>query len=201
MDSEERQLGELYELLREAQRRWRLEVQTGKKRYGRFVEDFVQRYWYIDCSRAECRGAHRMNLHIVEGMLREGQAMMERRLLGQTLEYGEFLELLGEYNRAEWRERERREQLEWREREREREVEWREWERERREQLEWRERECEQQREQRERAPEVLTLGASFTAEQLEALAHLARKNGVFAEGEVSAEDMGQLLGCRAGFR
>ena len=42
---------------------------TGGKRYGRYVDDFINSHRYIDCNSAVCRNCHEMNIHIIRGLL------------------------------------------------------------------------------------------------------------------------------------
>lgn len=56
---------ELFALLAEAREIYLHDVVSGGKRYGRFVDDFINSHKHIDCESAVCRNCHEMNLHIV----------------------------------------------------------------------------------------------------------------------------------------
>lgn len=76
---------ELFELLTEAKTMYLRDVVTGGKRYHRYVEDFVNRHRYIDCSRAVCRNCHEMNIHIVRGLLTDYAHLIQ--LLFETTDF------------------------------------------------------------------------------------------------------------------
>ena len=58
-------------MLSEARELYLQDVMTGGKRYGRYVDDFINSHRYIDCNSAVCRNCHEMNIHIVKGLLND----------------------------------------------------------------------------------------------------------------------------------
>ena len=60
---------ELFALLAEAREIYLHDVVAGGKRYGRFVDDFINSHRYIDCDNVVCRNCHEMNLHIAGVLL------------------------------------------------------------------------------------------------------------------------------------
>ena len=56
-------------MLAEAREIYLHDVVAGGKRYGRFVDDFINSHRYIDCDNVVCRNCHEMNLHIAGVLL------------------------------------------------------------------------------------------------------------------------------------
>ena len=67
--SEEDVTRELLTLLELARTAYREEGVPDKKSVERFIEDFVNEQWYIDCDSTCCRNLHRRNINIVGGIL------------------------------------------------------------------------------------------------------------------------------------
>ena len=88
----------MYQLVLNAENFYRKEVVTGKKRYGRFVEDFINRNTYIDCERACCKNVHAMNLNILHGLLSEGHVLFEQFAISGELSFDTFERMMQIYD-------------------------------------------------------------------------------------------------------
>lgn len=74
--SEEDITHELQTLLELARVAYKEEGVPDKKSVFRFIEDFVNEQWYINCSNAYCRNFHRRNINIVSGILARKDLLM-----------------------------------------------------------------------------------------------------------------------------
>lgn len=92
---------EIYTLLARARAFYHQDVITESKRYGRYVEDFVNGHRYIDCDKAVCRNCHEMNIHIVKGLLTECAHLVEPFFTGGSFSPEESRELIRMYDMSE----------------------------------------------------------------------------------------------------
>ena len=76
---------ELFALLAEAREIYLHDVVAGGKRYGRFVDDFINSHRYIDCGNVVCRNCHAMNLHIAKVLLTDPGSPADRDETGFSL--------------------------------------------------------------------------------------------------------------------
>ena len=92
---------ELFALLAEAREIYLHDVVAGGKRYGRFVDDFINSHRYINCDSAVCRNCHEMNIHIVKGLLTECAHLIQPLFTASDFSFEECVELRRQYDRSE----------------------------------------------------------------------------------------------------
>ncbi len=98
MCNEEREMLELFQLLKSAKCYYYKDVVSQKKSYERYVEDFVNRNTYIDCDMAVCKNIHRMNLNIVNGILSKQKELVKEFVFEKEFYYETFESLMRIYN-------------------------------------------------------------------------------------------------------
>ena len=91
---------EFYELLSEARELYLQDVMTGGKRYGRYVDDFINSHRYIDCNSAVCRNCHEMNIHIIRGLLLDCTSLVKSLFTAETFSFEECMALKQKYDIA-----------------------------------------------------------------------------------------------------
>lgn len=89
---------ELFALLAEAREIYLHDVVAGGKRYGRFVDDFINSHRYIDCDSAVCRNCHAMNLHIARVLLTDLAERTRLSFAADTFSFGDCMELKTVYD-------------------------------------------------------------------------------------------------------
>lgn len=92
---------ELFALLSEAREIYLRDVIANGKRYGRYVNDFVNSHRYINCNDAICRNCHEMNIHIVKGLLHDCASLVKKFFIANTFSFDECARLKREYNLSE----------------------------------------------------------------------------------------------------
>ena len=95
--SEEDVTHELQTLLELARTAYKEEGVPDKKSVSRFIEDFVNEQWYINCSKAYCRNFHRRNINIVGGILARKDLLM-RLMEPDILTMKDCEDILRQYN-------------------------------------------------------------------------------------------------------
>lgn len=73
---------------------------TGGKRYGRYVDDFINSHRYIDCNSAVCRNCHEMNIHIIRGLLLDCTSLVKSLFTAETFSFEECMALKQKYDIA-----------------------------------------------------------------------------------------------------
>ena len=73
---------------------------TGGKRYGRYVDDFINSHRYIDCNSAVCRNYHEMNIHIIRGLLLDCTSLVKSLFTAETFSFEECMALKQKYDIA-----------------------------------------------------------------------------------------------------
>ena len=73
---------------------------TGGKRYGRYVDDFINSHRYIDCNSAVCRNCHEMNIHIIRGLLIDCTSLVKSLFTAETFSFEECMALKQKYDIA-----------------------------------------------------------------------------------------------------
>lgn len=92
---------EFYTLLSKARELYLKEVITEDKRYDRYTDDFVNSHRYIDCDKAVCRNSHKMNLHIVRGLLTDCAHLVKPHFTADSFSFEAGLELKRMYDTSE----------------------------------------------------------------------------------------------------
>ena len=95
--SEEDVTRELLTLLELARTVYKEDGVPDKKSVARFIEDFVNEQWHIDCSKACCRNLHRRNINIVGGILARRDLLARLKEM-ESLTLEECKEILHLYN-------------------------------------------------------------------------------------------------------
>ena len=73
---------------------------AGGKRYGRYVDDFINSHRYIDCNSAVCRNCHEMNIHIIRGLLIDCTSLVKSLFTAETFSFEECMALKRKYDIA-----------------------------------------------------------------------------------------------------
>ena len=73
---------------------------TGGKRYGGYVDDFINSHRYIDCNSAVCRNCHEMNIHIIRGLLLDCTSLVKSLFTAETFSFEECMALKQKYDIA-----------------------------------------------------------------------------------------------------
>lgn len=89
---------ELFALLAEAREIYLHDVVVGGKRYGRFVDDFINSHRYIDCDNVVCRNCHEMNLHIAGVLLADLSERTRLLFAADTFSFEDCMELKKMYD-------------------------------------------------------------------------------------------------------
>lgn len=89
---------ELFALLAEAREIYLHDVVAGGKRYGRFVDDFINSHRYIDCGNVVCRNCHAMNLHIAKVLLTDLAERTRLLFVADTFSFENCMELKRMYD-------------------------------------------------------------------------------------------------------
>ena len=89
---------ELFALLAEAREIYLHDVVAGGKRYGRFVDDFINSHRYIDCDNVVCRNCHEMNLHIAGVLLADLSERTRLLFAADTFSFEDCMELKKMYD-------------------------------------------------------------------------------------------------------
>ena len=89
---------ELFALLAEAREIYLHDVVAGGKRYGRFVDDFINSHRYIDCDNVVCRNCHEMNLHIAGVLLAYLSERTRLLFAADTFSFEDCMELKKMYD-------------------------------------------------------------------------------------------------------
>ena len=71
-----------------------------RKRYGRYVDDFINSHRYIDCNSAVCRNCHEMNIHIIRGLLIDCTSLVKSLFTAETFSFEECMALKRKYDIA-----------------------------------------------------------------------------------------------------
>ena len=87
-------------MLSEARELYLQDVMTGGKRYGRYVDDFINSHRYIDCNSAVCRNCHEMNIHIIRGLLLDCTSLVKSLFTAETFSFEECMALKRKYDIA-----------------------------------------------------------------------------------------------------
>lgn len=90
-------------MLSEARELYLQDVMVGGKRYGRYVDDFINSHRYIDCNSAVCRNCHEMNIHIVKGLLLDCTSLIRNLFTADRFSFETCMAVKRKYDLAgEW---------------------------------------------------------------------------------------------------
>ncbi len=92
---------EFFLLLSEARELYLQDVIVNRKRYDRYVDDFINGHRYIDCDYAVCRNCHEMNIHIVKGLLTGYDHLIKPLFTAESFSFEECMELKRMYDTSE----------------------------------------------------------------------------------------------------
>ena len=92
---------EFFILLSEARELYLQDVIVDGKRYDRYLDDFINRHRYIDCTHAVCRNCHKMNIHIVKGLLTECANLVKSLFIADSFSFEECMEIKRMYDISE----------------------------------------------------------------------------------------------------
>ncbi len=92
---------EFFILLSEARELYLQDVIVNRKRYDRYVDDFINGHRYIDCNHAVCRNCHEMNIHIVKGLLTEYANLVKSLFIADSFSFEECMEIKRMYDISE----------------------------------------------------------------------------------------------------
>ena len=87
-------------MLSEARELYLQDVMADGKRYGRYVDDFINSHRYIDCNSAVCRNCHEMNIHIIRGLLLDCTSLVKSLFTAETFSFEECMALKQKYDIA-----------------------------------------------------------------------------------------------------
>ena len=92
---------ELFELLSDAKAFYLQDVMENRKRYDRYVEDFVNCHRHINCDNVACQNCHEMNIHIVKGLLTDYASRIKLLFTATSFSFDKCMELKRMYDTSE----------------------------------------------------------------------------------------------------